>query len=226
MSKRIAVWMTVLSCLAAWTVWAVDASPATLNALHDLTTSSQNGAVVVEVTGNYPIMDYTYYDYDPETFVVDMADVDVSNLPKTLAVNKDGVKSVKVESISHAKGRALAKLEIHKAYLAKCIVSTDGNKLLVKVVGAGNAPPPASASASPQTAGRKAGATSKAERASVKTVETLRTSFSCRRQRTHRPGGQAVKRSGGSGRVHRGHQGRWRAEVQVLHHEKPRAHRG
>lgn len=172
MSKRIAVWMTVLSCLAAWTVWAVDASPATLNALHDLTTSSQNGAVVVEVTGNYPIMDYTYYDYDPETFVVDMADVDVSNLPKTLAVNKDGVRSVKVESISHAKGRALAKLEIHKAYLAKCIVSTDGNKLLVKVVGAGNAAPPTSAGASRKASRPEANATSQASRASVKTAET------------------------------------------------------
>ncbi len=155
MSKRIAVWMTVLSCLAAWTVWAADASPAALNALHDLTTTTRNGTVVVQVTGNYPIMDYTYYDYDPETFVVDMADVDVSALPKTMAVNKDGVRNVKVESISHAKGRALAKLEIHKAYLAKCIVSTEGNKLLVRVVGAGS-PPPAEAASATQPARKTA----------------------------------------------------------------------
>lgn len=164
MSKRIAVWMTVLSCLAAWTVWAADASPAALNALHDLTTTARNGTVVVQVTGNYPIMDYTYYDYDPETFVVDMADVDVSALPKTLAVNKDGVQTVKVESISHAKGRALAKLEIHKAYLAKCIVSTEGNKLLVRVVGAGS-PPPAEAASSAQAKGKAAPAVASAKAA-------------------------------------------------------------
>ncbi len=172
MSKRIALWMTVLSCLAAWTVWAADASPAALNALHDLTTTARNGTVVVQVTGNYPIMDYTYYDYDPETFVVDMADVDVSALPKTLAVNKDGVQTVKVESISQARGRALAKLEIHKAYLAKCIVSTEGNKLLVRVVGAGSPPPAQAASAaSPADKAGPAASAAKAEPASQAPAE-------------------------------------------------------
>ena len=63
--------------------------------------------MVVGVTGTYPILDYTYYDYDPETFVVDMADVDVSQLPKSLQVNAGGVGLVKVEPISQGKGRAL-----------------------------------------------------------------------------------------------------------------------
>ncbi|MGC8724361.1 MAG: type IV pilus secretin PilQ [Acidobacteriota bacterium] len=142
MSKRVALWMTVLGFLAGWTVLAVETSPASLNVLHDFFSKKQGGAVVVGVTGSYPIIDYTYYDYDPETFVVDMADVDVSQLPKVLQVNADGVESAKVEAISRGRGRALAKLEIHKAYLAKCIVSTEGNQLLVRVVNDAQAPEP------------------------------------------------------------------------------------
>ena len=168
MSKRIALWTAVVGCLAAWTVLAAESSPGALNVLRDLSGKAQSGAVVVGVTGTYPILDYTYYDYDPETFVVDMADVDVSQLPKTLQVNQGGVGLVKVEPISQGRGRALAKLEIHKAYLAKCIVSTEGNVLMVKVIGgpegsnpapralqpAPPQPPPAalSAPASPQPA--------------------------------------------------------------------------
>ncbi len=135
MSKRIALWTAVAGCLAAWTVLAAESSPGALNVLRDLSGKAQSGAIVVGVTGTYPILDYTYYDYDPETFVVDMADVDVSQLPKTLQVNQGGVGLVKVEPISQGRGRALAKLEIHKAYLAKCIVSTEGNVLMVKVIG-------------------------------------------------------------------------------------------
>jgi len=147
MSKRVALWMTVLGFLAGWTALAVETSPASLNVLHDFFSKKQGGAVVVGVTGAYPIIDYTYYDYDPETFVVDMADVDVSQLPKVLKVNEGGVESAKVEAISRGRGRALAKLEIHKAYLAKCIVSTEGNQLLVRVVDDAQAAEPASGSA-------------------------------------------------------------------------------
>ncbi len=144
MSKRIALWTAVIGCLAAWTVLAAESSHGALNVLRDLSGKAQGGAVVVGVTGTYPILDYTYYDYDPETFVVDMADVDVSQLPKTLQVNQGGVGLVKVEPISQGRGRALAKLEIHKAYLAKCIVSTEGNVLMVKVIGGpeGSVPAP------------------------------------------------------------------------------------
>jgi type IV pilus assembly protein PilQ len=122
---------------------AAEAAPSALNVLRDLSSQAQGGAMVVGVTGTFPIIDYTYYDYDPETFVVDIADVDVSQLPKILQVNAGGVGFVKVEPISQGRGRALAKLEIHKAYLAKCLVSTEGNQLMVKVVGGGDAPPAA-----------------------------------------------------------------------------------
>ena len=98
--------------------------------LRDLTSHAQGGAIVVGVTGTYPIIDYTYYDYDPETFVVDMADVDVSQLPKIPPGERRRRRLRSRWSPSaRAEGRALAKLEIHKAYLAKCLVSTEGNQL-------------------------------------------------------------------------------------------------
>ncbi len=141
MNKRTALLTAVLGLLAGMVVLAADAPSAELNVLSDLFSRNQDGQVVVGVVGTYPILDYTYYDYDPETFVVDMADVDVSRLPKSLEVQSGGVRTVKVQSISQGKGRALAKLEIQKAYLSKCLVSTEGNRLLVKVVGgAGTAP--------------------------------------------------------------------------------------
>ena len=145
MSKRTALWTAVVGCLVTGAVMAAEAAPSALNVLRDLSSQAQGGAMVVGVTGTFPIIDYTYYDYDPETFVVDIADVDVSQLPKTLQVNAGGVGFVKVEPISQGRGRALAKLEIHKAYLAKCLVSTEGNQLMVKVVGGGDAPPAAPA---------------------------------------------------------------------------------
>ena len=146
MNKRTALLTAVLGLLAGMVVLAADAPSAELNVLSDLFSRNQDGQVVVGVVGTYPILDYTYYDYDPETFVVDMADVDVSRLPKSLEVQSGGVRTVKVQSISQGKGRALAKLEIQKAYLSKCLVSTEGNRLLVKVVG-GPAGAPASAPA-------------------------------------------------------------------------------
>ncbi len=155
MNKRMALMTAVLGLLAGMAVLAADTASTELNVLSDLFSQSQDGQVVVGVVGTYPIIDYTYYDYDPETFVVDMADVDISRLPRTLSVQSGGVGLVKVESISQGKGRALAKLEIHKAYLSKCLVFTEGTKLMVKVVGADQAPPaapvaPAESAAAPE----------------------------------------------------------------------------
>lgn len=148
MTKRTALWTAVVGCLISGALMAADAAPSALNVLRDLSSQAQGGAMVVGVTGTYPIIDYTYYDYDPETFVVDIADVDVSQLPKTLQVNAGGVGLVKVEPISQGRGRALAKLEIHKAYLSKCMVSTQGNQLMVRVVGGSDTPPAPTAPAS------------------------------------------------------------------------------
>lgn len=145
MNKRVFLLLTVLLGAAVLPLFAEEAQPVALNVLMDLSSSSKDGAVVIGLTGTYPIIDFTYYDYDPETFVVDLADVDVSKLPKELSVNAGGVSTVKLEPISRAKGRSLTKLEIRKAYLAKCLVTTEGNKLVVRVVGAGENPAPPAA---------------------------------------------------------------------------------
>ncbi len=141
MNKRVVMLLTVLLCLAVLApAMAEEAQPGTLNVLKELNSANRDGSVVIGLTGTYPILDYTYYDYDPETFVVDLADVDVSQIPKVLDVNSGAVSTVNVEPVNRAKGRSLAKLEIHKAYLAKCLVSTEGNKLMVRVVGSQEAP--------------------------------------------------------------------------------------
>ncbi len=141
MNKRVVILLTVLLSLAVFMpVLAEEAQPGALNVLKELNSANRDGSVVIGLTGTYPILDYTYYDYDPETFVVDLADVDVTQIPKVLDVNRGAVSTVKVEPVNRAKGRSLAKLEIHKAYLAKCLVSTEGNRLLVRVVGSGEAP--------------------------------------------------------------------------------------
>jgi len=144
MNKRVAMLLTVLLGLAVFLPLAAEeAQPVALNVLKDFSSATRDGAVVIGVTGTYPILDFTYYDYDPETFVVDLADVDASQIPKVLSVNSGAVSTVKVEAISRAKGRSLTKLEVRKAYLAKCLVSTEGNRLVVRVIGAGEAPPAA-----------------------------------------------------------------------------------
>ncbi|MEJ2366812.1 MAG: type IV pilus secretin PilQ [Acidobacteriota bacterium] len=144
MNKRRALLLTACFCMIAWQ--AAAATPASnLNQLSNLKAASQNGSVIVSVQGKYPILDYTYYDYDPETFVVDMADVDVSQLKKSLDVHEGAVSGVKVETVSRGKGRSLAKLEIHQAYLAKCLVSTSCNTLMVRVISSGASPAPVQA---------------------------------------------------------------------------------
>ena len=122
---------------------AADPETASLNTIRDLSSTVQGSDVVIGVTGSTPISDYTYYDYDPETFVVDLADVDVSLLPKVLSVDQGPVREVKVESISRSKGRSLAKLEVRKSYLSKCLVTAEQNRLVIKVVGNGNEKPAA-----------------------------------------------------------------------------------
>jgi type IV pilus assembly protein PilQ len=145
MNKTLFLFAAIL-CVAAAPAMAVDSPPSPLNPLRDLSSTVQGGDILIGITGATPIIDFTYYDYDPETFVVDLADVDVSQLPKVLTVNQGAVSEVKVESISRGKGRALAKIEIRKSYLAKCLVQADGNRLWVRVVGTGAEKPAAAPS--------------------------------------------------------------------------------
>lgn len=149
MNKTLFLFAAML-CIAVAPALAEDSPSASLNPLRDLTSTAQGGDILIGITGASPIVDFTYYDYDPETFVVDLADVDVSQIPKILQVNQGAVSEVKVESISRGKGRALAKLEIRKSYLAKCLVQADGNRLWVRVVGSGQEKPAPASSAPPR----------------------------------------------------------------------------
>ena len=74
MIRRTVFILSVLCLLTVGTVSAAEAPQTALNTLRDLSSSVQGSDVVIGVEGTYPILDYTYYDYDPETFVVDLAD--------------------------------------------------------------------------------------------------------------------------------------------------------
>lgn len=134
----------VFLCLGIWGLLAADNATATPNVLKGINKTADNGTIVIQLEGTTPILNATFYDYPPDKFVVDIPDLDISQVPSKIEVNSEIVSSVKLEPISNAKGRPLIQLEIEKSALAKCLVSTEGNSLFIKVVREGEpAQPPA-----------------------------------------------------------------------------------
>ena len=71
--------------------------------------------LVVECTG--PLA-YTYYSPDPLTLVVDIPDVDASQVPARVNVGTREVESLRVTNLARADGRNLARVEVRLASLA------------------------------------------------------------------------------------------------------------
>ena len=69
---------------------------------------------MVECTG--PLA-YTYYSPDPLTLVVDIPEVDASQVPARVNVGTREVESVRVTSLARADGRNLARVEVRLASL-------------------------------------------------------------------------------------------------------------
>jgi type IV pilus assembly protein PilQ len=144
----------VFLCLGIWGLLAAEGSPAALNVLKGINKTTENGNIVIQLEGTKPILNATFYDYPPDKFVVDIPDLDISQVPSKIEISSDVVSAVKLESISNAKDKPLIQLEIEKSALAKCLVSTEGNNLLVKVIregetggGAAQQPPQPASSA-------------------------------------------------------------------------------
>lgn len=131
----------VFLCLGIWGLLAADNATATPNVLKGINKTTDNGTIVIQLEGTTPILNATFYDYPPDKFVVDIPDLDISQVPSKIEVNSEIVSSVKLEPISNAKGRPLIQLEIEKSALAKCLVSTEGNSLFIKVVREGETAP-------------------------------------------------------------------------------------
>ena len=69
---------------------------------------------MVECTG--PLA-YTYYSPDPLTLVVDIPEVDASQVPARVNVGTREVESVRVTTLARADGRNLARVEVRLASL-------------------------------------------------------------------------------------------------------------
>ena len=94
----------------------VPAQQATTTAITDIRqeSSDRSTRLVVECTG--PLA-YTYYSPDPLTLVVDIPEVDASQVPARVNVGTREVESVRVTSLARADGRTLARVEVRLASL-------------------------------------------------------------------------------------------------------------
>jgi hypothetical protein len=98
--------------LATWTT-AQEATPTTITDIRQESTD-RSTRLIVECTG--PLA-YTYYSPDPLTLVVDIPEVDASQVPARINVGTREVESLRVTSLARADGRNLARVEVRLASL-------------------------------------------------------------------------------------------------------------
>ena len=221
----------------------VPAQQAATTAITDIRqeSSDRSTRLVVECTG--PLA-YTYYSPDPLTLVVDIPEVDASQVPARVNVGTREVESVRVTSLASADGRNLARVEVRLASLVPYqIFSKDKSLNLIferptslagAPAAAPAAPPPGfpggrSAAAEPVVAApsrprsRRPPAPTPASRQPAAAAEP-RPRRSCRAVRRRRASPPSRATRWGAAGVHR--QGRRPPEVQGLPAAEPRAARG
>jgi type IV pilus assembly protein PilQ len=98
--------------LATWAP-AQDGTPTTITDIRQESTD-RSTRLVVECTG--PLA-YTYYSPDPLTLVIDIPEVDASQIPARINVGTREVESLRVTSLARADGRNLARVEVRLASL-------------------------------------------------------------------------------------------------------------
>ncbi len=98
--------------LAAWAP-AQEGTPTTITDIRQESTD-RSTRLVVECTG--PLA-YTYYSPDPLTLVIDIPEVDASQIPARINVGTREVESLRVTSLARADGRNLARVEVRLASL-------------------------------------------------------------------------------------------------------------
>jgi type IV pilus secretin PilQ/predicted competence protein len=105
-----------LSAVALALATSAPAQQAATTAITDIRqeSSDRSTRLVVECTG--PLA-YTYYSPDPLTLVVDIPEVDASQVPARINVGTREVESVRVTSLAKADGRSLARVEVRLASL-------------------------------------------------------------------------------------------------------------
>jgi type IV pilus secretin PilQ/predicted competence protein len=98
--------------LAAWAP-AQEGTPTTITDIRQESTD-RSTRLVVESSG--PLA-YTYYSPDPLTLVIDIPEVDASQIPARINVGTREVESLRVTSLARADGRNLARVEVRLASL-------------------------------------------------------------------------------------------------------------
>ena len=98
--------------LATWAP-AQEGTPTTITDIRQESTD-RSTRLIVECTG--PLA-YTYYSPDPLTLVVDIPEVDASQVPARVNVGTREVESLRVTSLARADGRNLARVEVRLASL-------------------------------------------------------------------------------------------------------------
>jgi type IV pilus assembly protein PilQ len=98
--------------LAAWAP-AQEGAPTAITDIRQESTD-RSTRLVVECTG--PLA-YTYYSPDPLTLVVDIPEVDASQVPARVNVGTREVESIRVTSLARGDGRNLARVEVRLASL-------------------------------------------------------------------------------------------------------------
>ena len=101
-----------VAALATW-VPAQEGTPTTITDIRQESTD-RSTRLVIECTG--PLA-YTYYSPDPLTLVVDIPEVDASQVPARINVGTREVESIRVTSLARADGRNLARVEVRLASL-------------------------------------------------------------------------------------------------------------
>ncbi len=110
--------------LATW-VPAQEATPTTITDIRQESTD-RSTRLIVECTG--PLA-YTYYSPDPLTLVVDIPEVDASQVPARVNVGTREVESLRVTSLARADGRNLARVEVRLASLVPYQIFTRDKSL-------------------------------------------------------------------------------------------------
>ncbi|MCG6922559.1 MAG: type IV pilus secretin PilQ [Acidobacteria bacterium] len=122
---------------------SVPAQDGTLTTITDIRQESdeQSTRLIVQCTG--PLA-YTYYSPDALTLVVDIPEVDASQVPARIDVGTREVESLRITSLARADGRSLARLEVRLASLVPYqIFSKDRDLTLVFERSAAATAPPA-----------------------------------------------------------------------------------
>jgi type IV pilus secretin PilQ/predicted competence protein len=146
--------------LATWAP-AQEAAPTTITDIRQESTD-RSTRLVVECSG--PLA-YTYYSPDPLTLVVDIPEVDASQVPARVNVGTREVESLRVTTLARADGRSLARVEVRLASLVPYQIYSKDKALNLVFERPASLPPPAEPPAASAPAPAVASAPAPAEAA-------------------------------------------------------------